>query len=109
MDRKSLIILLVSALLLAAWYPLSQKIFPPIPARPRTNALATPSNSTSPAMRAEAQALTPETTPLTSPSPNPPPREERTLTLDSQDATYVFTSIGGGFKQIALKHFKAAV
>src|SRR4051794_17327415 len=99
MDRKSLIILLISAAVLAAWYPLTSKIFPPKPAPPaRSNpvARANPSTPQPTATIKSAEAAT------NAPSPaitKAPPREETTLTLDSPDATYIFTSIGGGFKQ----------
>jgi hypothetical protein len=103
MDRKSIIILLVSAALLALWYPITNKIFPPKPAPPpRTN---TVSSVTNPAANRDARITNPGTTALPAAVTNLPPREERTLALESVDARYVFTSIGGGFKQIELKRF----
>ena len=104
MDRKSIIILVISGILLVLWMPLSHKIFPDIPA-PKTNTAARANTSSNPAAIKSDQpgkALSPAIT-------KAPSREEQTLTFDTPDATYTFTSIGGGFKQIALKHFPAAV
>jgi len=109
MDRKSIIILVVSAVLLALWYPITNRIFPPKPAPPaRTNNVV---STTNPAANRDARLTSPGTSSSALPAPvtQLPPREERTLTLESADARYVFTSIGGGFKQIELKRFLAAV
>jgi YidC/Oxa1 family membrane protein insertase len=109
MDRKSLIILLISFAVLLAWYPLSQKIYPPKPAPARTNSLARATNQSSP-NRGDTQIVNAGTNLVNGPAlTNLPPREERTLTLESADARYVFTSVGGGIKLIELKHFPAAV
>ncbi|HEV8541671.1 MAG TPA: hypothetical protein VGR78_04715, partial [Verrucomicrobiae bacterium] len=112
MDRKSLIILIASLLLLLAWYPLTNRIFPPKPAPPRTNSVANATNRSSAANKGATPILSAETISSTNSLPpitNAPPREERTLTLDGLDARYTFTSIGGGIKNIELIHFPANV
>lgn len=108
MDRKSLIILLASLLVLIAWYPITNKIFPPKPAPIRTNTLASATNRVS-TNRTEAPLSSGTNAVAAAPSTNLPPREERTVTLESADARYVFTSLGGGLKLIDLKHFPASV
>jgi YidC/Oxa1 family membrane protein insertase len=109
MDRKSIIILLVSFLVLIAWYPLTNKIFPPRPAptnlvQRATNSLAG-TNSVQARLSQASTNLPASTAPLT----NLPPSEERTLTLENSDARYVFSSIGGGLKLIELKKYPTAV
>ncbi len=109
MDRKSIIILVVSAVLLALWYPITNKIFPPKPALPpRTNVV---SSTTNPAANRDARLSNPATNASVLPAAvtNLPPREEQTVALENADARYIFSSIGGGFKQIELKRFPAAV
>src|SRR5262245_20932096 len=110
MDRKSLIILLVSFLALLAWYPITNTLFPPKPA-PKTNAVTRATNQISPTNRSvpELSAASTNTPAVSSPHTNLPPREERTTTLETPDARYVFSSIGGGLKLIELKRFPAAV
>jgi YidC/Oxa1 family membrane protein insertase len=109
MDRKSLSILAVSILLLIAWYPITNRIFPPKPAPAHsTNTVAHATNrpGTNKPIVESLSALT--NSPVAAAvQTNLPPREERTVTLDSEDASYVFSSIGGGLKLIELKRFPA--
>jgi YidC/Oxa1 family membrane protein insertase len=108
MDRKSLIILLVSFLVLMAWYPIANRIFPPKPAPARTNSVASATNRVSTnSHRAELSAGT--NVIMTAANTNRPPAEERTVALEGADASYVFTSMGGGLKYVELKQFKASV
>jgi len=108
MDRKSVIILIVSFLLLLAWYPITSKLFPPVPASPRTNQISRASNQIATPNRPSPILTSAETN--SSPAiTNTPPREERTLSIEGPDARYLFTSIGGGIKQIELNRFPANV
>jgi YidC/Oxa1 family membrane protein insertase len=115
MDRKSISILAVSILLLMAWYPITNRIFPPKPAPVHPNHTnTTASASTNAGGRTSTISAAPGTSTnrLTSAdiaprATNLPPREERTVTLETADARYVFTSLGGGLKLIELKHFPA--
>ncbi len=107
MDRKSIIILLVSLLFLAAWWPLTNKIFPPVPVR--TNTVATVTNQLPQGETGSTQTvstLDANAAPIVT---NIPSREEHTVTLESDDAVYVFTSIGGGIKSVELKDYRTAV
>src|SRR5262245_46681494 len=110
MDRKSLIILLVSFLVLVTWIPLTNKIFPPKPAPIRPTNIVSNAGKQLGTNRVESQisALT-NRLEGAAPSTNLPPREERTATVETDDARYIFSSIGGGLKLIELKHFPAAV
>jgi YidC/Oxa1 family membrane protein insertase len=110
MDRKSIIILLVSLGLLLLSQRLIHRLFPPEKTEPSiaeildtnqpphtaTNAPSTPSE---PVMRA---------------APSQPdlvePREvEELLTLETDQARYIFTSHGGGLKAIELKNYPEVV
>ena len=109
MDRKTVIIMLVSLLFLAVWFPLTNFIFPPIPAPLNTNTVASATNQL-PAGSNLAGTLPAAATNVIDPiSANLPPREEQTLTLENDEARYVFTSLGGGLKSIELKEFRAEV
>src|SRR5262245_60487249 len=108
MDRKAIIILLVSAALLVSWRFVTKRIYPDIPAPPpKSNVVAKATSA--PNAQAQSPTLSANTNNSPSPITNLPSREERTLVLESPDARYVFTSHGGALKQIELKHFKAAV
>jgi YidC/Oxa1 family membrane protein insertase len=111
MDRKSLIILLVSFGLLMAWFPITNRIFPPKPAPVRTNTLASATNQLAPGGKDQFSIAPPSagTNILAARVTNAPPREERTVVLENEDARYTFTSIGGGLKLIELKRFPADV
>src|SRR5688572_32212789 len=98
MDRKSIIILVVSLLFLAAWWPITNKIFPPVPAR--TNTVATVTNPLPEGSNAAPTLSTLDTNVVASIVTNLPSREEQTITLENDDALYIFTSIGGGVKSV---------
>ncbi|MBC8003287.1 MAG: hypothetical protein H7X97_11940, partial [Opitutaceae bacterium] len=49
MDRKSILILVGSFVLLLLWYPLMERIYPPTPVPRTTNVVAGASNQLSPA------------------------------------------------------------
>lgn len=112
MDRKSLIILIVSFGLLVAWFPITNKLYPPKPAPVRTNTVAGGSNQMTAGLTntgSNAAFLSPATNAFAPALTNAPPREEQTLLLESENARYVFSSIGGGLKLIELKKFPANV
>jgi YidC/Oxa1 family membrane protein insertase len=108
MDRKSLIILALSLVLLMLWYPLTNRLFPPRPLppeieQPQTDAAPKPQDPLQPPATSLSPAA-PSTGPLVK-SYLP----EQTLTLQTADAFYTFTSHGGGLKSIALKRYPATV
>ncbi len=113
MDRKSVVILLVSFLLIIGWFELVKVLYPPPPPR----ALA---NGTNAVAGASNQAGAPVSSPnlssptLTAPAPGStqwtaPKAEEQLLILDTADVRYTFTSHGGGLKLAELKHFPKIV
>ncbi|MHC1768296.1 MAG: membrane protein insertase YidC [Verrucomicrobiia bacterium] len=113
MDRKSLIILVASFALLMLWYPLTNKLFPPLPLPPQsTNLVSTniPLAGTN-ATTAEAPdqpALRPAPT-LPTPRSTARDASERTLVIENSDVRYTFTSHGGGLKFVELKAYPAVV
>jgi YidC/Oxa1 family membrane protein insertase len=115
MDRKSFIILVISFLFLMAWFPLTNKIFPPKPI-PKTNLLSHATN-TFPAgtnrIGRTGEVISGES-PIAPGTPgilatNQPAGPEETVTLENADARYVFTSIGGGVKLVELKSYLKTV
>lgn len=103
MDRKSIIILVVSFVLLLLWFPLTSKIWPPKPL-PATNVTAGATGQLAQATNV-AMAATNITTSATTniaALPIPPGAPEETLTLTHGKARYTFTSHGGGIKFVEL-------
>jgi YidC/Oxa1 family membrane protein insertase len=106
MDRKAVIVLALSFILLMLWYPLINQLFPPIdvpqpPAEEQSDALPP---SSPPEMRATAPL--PEVSPAEEFRPDAP---ERLLVVENSVARYTFTSHGGGIKLVELKDFPAEV
>lgn len=111
MDRKSLIILIASFAVLVAWFPITNKLYPPKPAPVRTNTVAGATNlaggtASLAGSNAAIAALTNASAPVVT---NAPPREEQTVVLEDENARYVFSSIGGGLKLVELKQFPTDV
>jgi len=138
MDRKSFLVLLVSMILIMSWYRLVQEWYPPKPRRAGgtntvvtnivttnamgvvttntvTNLVASLSTATNDAaFRALTNAVSTNVVSTNAPVvqplvPEAPPAEEKTLTLETELSRYTFTSIGGGLKSAALKHYPVHV
>jgi YidC/Oxa1 family membrane protein insertase len=111
MDRKSIIILVVSFVVLMLWYPLVvNKLYPPKPLPPgATNAptafLAT-TNQIPPAPQAPAAIEEPAATPRPIVTASVP---EELLEVANDNARYTFTSHGGGLKRVELIHYPETV
>lgn len=113
MDRKSILILVVCFVLLMLWYPLVNKIFPPIVLPPgATNAptagvTATNGSTSAPPIPAPpgltAAPLSPTAFPAEADAP------EELLELTNNIARYIFTSRGGGLKQVQLLEYPETV
>src|SRR5512141_2873485 len=108
MDRKSIIIIVVSFILLMAWYPLFvNKLYPPKPVAPGTTNLTTtvsnaaPTNAAlpSPAPRTPLtpEAIEPPSLTQLAPGTNAP---EELLEVTNSNAHYTFTSFGGGLRLV---------
>lgn len=117
MDRKSIIILVLSFVLLMSWPVLMKKIYPPKPVPPSTNQLATASNQVARATNQMVEATNVPVAPGGSnqPAPQiaslpiPPDAKEETLVVTNQHARYVFTSFGGGLKSVDLLDYPEVV
>ena len=119
MDRKSILILVVCFALMMLWPAMVNRMFPPPPASARTNlvASATGTNAAVGAAGTNRAATTngivapPSITLPASPVAAwiPPTGPEQTLTLETPESVYTFTSHGGGVKSVALKHHPEAV
>jgi YidC/Oxa1 family membrane protein insertase len=111
MDRKSLIILVVSFILLMVWIPLTNRLFPPVPAPRRTNQVSNVTHlaGTNLVRSNLAETTNPE---LSEPGLAPAPElagPEQTLAIENEDVRYTFTSRGGGIKTVELKQYPATV
>ncbi|NDA67142.1 MAG: hypothetical protein EBY09_10960, partial [Verrucomicrobia bacterium] len=108
MDRKSILILLVSFLLIFGWFRVVEYLYPPPPPRPvvrGTNAVARATQQPGTNALPAVPALTaPGATQWTAPK-----AEEQLLTLETSDVRYTFTSHGGGVKLVELKRFPKIV
>jgi YidC/Oxa1 family membrane protein insertase len=115
MDRKTIIVLVVSFALILLWGPLINRLLPPPPAASRTNVVT---GVTNPLPGALTNAATPGVTPTNAAAPAVPPAElipgqatplvtagtpEQTEVIESKSARYTFTSHGGGLKLVELK------
>ncbi len=108
MDRKSVIVLLVSFLLIIGWFELVKVLYPPPPPKPAlkgTNALAGATNTGAPASGTNLPTPT-----LSAPVPGAtqwtaPTATEELVTFETADVKYTFTSHGGGLKLAELKRF----
>ncbi len=110
MDRKSIIALVVCFVVLMLWYPLVvNKLYPPKPLPPATNAppgtLAS-TNQAATSAPAPAALENPVTAPGLLVNTNVP---EQILEVENEDARYTFSSHGGGLKAVELKRFLETV
>jgi YidC/Oxa1 family membrane protein insertase len=104
MDRKSVIILVISFALLLAWFPLINHFYPPPPPpAPGEEPVVETTSTTSPG-EAAIQAA-----PERAARPSMPKGEETLLVLENDDARYTFTSHGGGLKLVELKAYPAYI
>lgn len=124
MDRKSFIVILISMLFIMSWYRLMENMYPQ-PEKTAggtntvstnftgTNALGTNAVATVGAdlfatnQPAGTNSVAGAPSPLASSplAPAPPSAEEELITLETENSRYVFTSLGGGIKNVELKKF----
>lgn len=123
MDRKSIIILVSCFAALMLWYPLVNKLYPPKPLPPgATNQIATVTSSNGLASaatgvvsdvstsaprplveKAEAPSL------VAAPAVTNVPTEEQIIQVTNELAHYIFTSRGGGLKEVELLNYPEQV
>lgn len=116
MDRKGIIVLLASFILLLLWFPLTNKLYPPIPAPETTNSLAeaapgtstsfSDSHTNSSTSSSASQAGVSESDIKPFPAADVP---EKLLTLENEEFLVTITSQGGGIKQVELKEHLAKI
>ncbi|MBN2505187.1 MAG: membrane protein insertase YidC [Verrucomicrobia bacterium] len=115
MDRKGVLILVISFVALLMWPALMRQLYPPKPVplaqRARTNDLAAATNVPAPA------AHVPQPSPPSVPAAEAAPAAskaadvpaEQVLVLTNQETRYLFTTHGGGLKRIELMDYPAQV
>lgn len=112
MDRKSVIILVVCVLLFLSWPYLVNKLFPPQPLPPgATNnvTLATNQAVLGTNVPAVSSSTNPPAVAPTPTAPRKPDAPEEVIVLENPEARYIFTSHGGGLKQVELKEYLESV
>lgn len=109
MDRKSVIVLFVSFILMIGWYWLVNRWYPQRPAPQRTNSFGSVTNPVVPETNLPASVSrtptprTPEGMLIKSDAP------ERLVVMENDSLRCTFTSHGGGLKLIELKNYPESV
>ena len=111
MEKKSIIIVVISFILLVLWFPLTNYLWPPTPGPRTTNQLSFQTNVSSTQAVAtvtnQAAAATPTPpVPVTLVNANAP---EELLEIETDEARFVFTSHGGGLKIAELKRYPMVI
>ncbi len=108
MDRKSIIIIGASVLLLLAMSPIVDHFFPPKPAPVSPPGMTNQPPANVPAPATGSNAAGPSAVAYSAPLvlPSGP---EQTLTLTNEDLIFHFTSHGGGLKTVSLKKYPAII
>src|ERR1051325_4611528 len=112
MDRKAIIILAISFALMIGWSWLVNRIYPPQPIPPETNRLAGATNQTTANTNQSAGGVAVPGGSISEPGTGTlvaSDQPERLLTFENDSARYVFSSHGGGLKQIVLKKYPESV
>lgn len=117
MDRKSLLLLAVTCVVLILWYPLMNHLYPPLPppapapGQAAAPGLVQPLDGAAPAEPAAAPESITRTLPpgVAYSGFRAPAAEEQTLVLETDAARYVFTSHGGGLRHVELKGYPETI
>jgi YidC/Oxa1 family membrane protein insertase len=112
MDRKSIIVLVISFVVLMAWFPLMNRLYPPKPLDTNRVAVATDrlgednslSSPSGPVPPARPSEIGPRASNFA-----PPGVPEELLTIENGNARYTITSHGGGLKLVELKLYQETV
>src|SRR5256885_15525847 len=106
MDRKSIIVLVVSFVLLMLWNPLVNRYFSPAPGT-GTNTVETATNQTGGTSNIPVPPV------LSAATPNAslvrPEVPEEVVIVEDENTRYTFTSHGGGVKLVELKKYPESV
>ena len=110
MEKKSIIIVVISFILLVLWFPLTNYFWPPTPAPHRTNQVASVTNVTATPTQTVATVTNQPTiapsVPTTLVAANAP---EELVEVETDEARFIFTSHGGGLKTVELKRYPALI
>ena len=114
MDRKTIVLLAVCLGLFLAWPKLIDRIYPPTKRPLATNTVASATNAVVPP--GTNQPTAPLSAVTNQPSPVrladfsvPTGAMDQPLVLETGDARYTFTTLGGGLKQIELIRYRETV
>src|SRR5688572_31623706 len=113
MDRKTILVLVASFGLLFLWQMMIPKFFPPVPVQ-NTNVTSTALGTNTASTNGSAAPVVPPNVISATPLPAsaisiPTNTVEQTETLETSEAIYTFTSVGGGLKRIQLKSYLETV
>lgn len=119
MDRKSIALAILCLLLAVMWPAIVNRLYPP-PPKPVGQTLATnetavasaPTNELAAVTNVESTAVAPAPVaaePVTSAEPDAPRPPEEKIVIDNEFVRVVFTTYGGGIKQVVLKKYKRDV
>src|SRR3954468_4772421 len=111
MDRKAIIVLAISFLLLILWYPMVNRLYPPKVVPRNTNVVAAITNrpgalTNQPSLSAATNVA------VVAPSVPKPIQSnlpEETIVLTNSLARYTFTSHGGGIKLVEFFNYRQRV
>src|SRR5438093_3998152 len=106
MDRKSIIVIFVSLILMFSWYWMVNRLYPPPPLSQRTNSAAGP---TSPIAIGTNEAANGRPLALTAGALVASDAPEELIVVENDSGRYTFTSHGGGLKLAELKKFPESV
>jgi YidC/Oxa1 family membrane protein insertase len=117
MDRKSILVLVACFTLLMLWGPISNRVFPPVPAPPGaepSGGVDQPGAGQPGTAERVVSAAGPPTASISAPSSpverwERPKTAEETLTLETSETRYEFTSYGGALRRVELKDHPAQI
>lgn len=107
MDRKSILVLTLCAILFMAWAVITPRLYPPAPIS-RTNTFASVTNLSGSGTNSASALLRATSTNLAGAIIAPGAPEEL-LVLTNDQVRYTFTSYGGGLKQVELLNYPESV
>ena len=109
MDRKSVIVLVISFILLMIWYPLMNRLYPPQPIPQRTNSVPGAANPTAAGTNAPATASGASTSGVQAGALVKSDSPEELVVVENDNVRCTFTSHGGGLKLVELKNYPESV
>ena len=109
MDRKSVIVLVISFILLMIWYPLMNRLYPPQPIPQRTNSVPGAVNPIAAGTHAPATVSGVSTSGVQAGALVKSDSPEELVVVENDNVRCTFTSHGGGLKLVELKNYPESV